>query len=273
MSTAIPIFGSSGINRRSPAHRAWSIGCSFSAIAANLTTNSVYPGSSRPGGEAALYWSRRFTRFVASTVVLRVTGAVADGSRPSARRSSGASGRSGRTSPGIERRPVRLGAADDRPDCGREDVDLSDPAGAAAAEQPRPVDAELARSRRASGEIRGRSPRRDRRPRPRLGRGDRRGDGRPRRDHSAGLPERFRAARPLPGRGGIRSPCPRRRCPRPAASGRRYGGFPASLASMSWVAFSPSRVKSGSPARMVSPSCLSQPTKTPSPCSSRAGGW
>src|SRR5579883_1868781 len=40
--------------------------------------------------------------------------------------------------------------------------------------------------------------------------------------------------------------------------------MPASFASMSWVAFSPSRVNSGSPARIGSPSPLSQPTKTPS---------
>src|SRR5262245_53125690 len=39
--------------------------------------------------------------------------------------------------------------------------------------------------------------------------------------------------------------------------------IPGSFASISWVAFSPSRVKSGSPARIGSPSRLSQPTKTP----------
>src|SRR4051812_10726028 len=33
---------------------------------------------------------------------------------------------------------------------------------------------------------------------------------------------------------------------------------------MSWVAFSPSRVNRGSPARTRSPSCLSQPAKIPS---------
>ena len=77
VSTAIPMCGSSGIDQAILVPS----GVQHRVLAQRHRGQlddelRCSPGSSRPGGAAALNWARRLTRFVASTVVCSVTGAV-----------------------------------------------------------------------------------------------------------------------------------------------------------------------------------------------------
>ena len=102
-------------------------------------------GRSRPAWTAALNCGRRFTRFVASTVVVSVTAAVVWRLwtiRAAIVRRVGTD----RRLPVFAAKQVRASPETASPaaTCGGEDVGLADPARAAAAGEPRPVDAQLA---------------------------------------------------------------------------------------------------------------------------------
>ena len=225
--------------------RAFSSGCSRSASGGQLDDEVGVAGHARRPAPAALNWRaevhevRRVDRGRAAS-----RGPSPAGSRPSARRSSG-----GSAPIGIDR-PATAGASvgrDPRPAAARTSTLRIRPVRPLPRSRVQSTPSSRA-SRRASGEIRGRSPTaaaigrerpRDRRRPPATA------------ASSAGVLDRRARVDDRRGfarlRAGSRSPSPT--ATTSPASGA-VGGMrrmPASSASTSWVAFSPSRVNSGSP--------------------------